>query len=107
MFLAQLLAMGVLAPNGSTTTFVVRFILITTVTIMSMITHVKIQNRPGVKHTIERRIIMTNGDKLRSMSDEQLALHFAHYICQHVSSCPGKNCEECRMIWLKQEAKDA
>ena len=50
---------------------------------------------------------MTNGDKLRSMSDEELASHFAHYICQHVSACPGENCEQCRMTWLKQEAKDS
>ena len=59
---------------------------------------------------------MTNGDKFRQMSDEELAQHLALYY-SHVDTCPlGYNCpfhvacrsDECIEQfeeWLKQEVK--
>lgn len=52
---------------------------------------------------------MTNGDKFRAMSDEEIADFIAH----HGSDCIGerddypscRHCEKCWLEWLKQEAK--
>lgn len=52
---------------------------------------------------------MTNADKIRSMTDEELAVNLADLICDKVITCPfhhGVSCEQCRMEWLKQEATD-
>lgn len=50
----------------------------------------------------------TNADRIRSMSDEELAVFI-----DHVSGCPPRHedciesgdCEACWLDWLKQEAK--
>lgn len=52
----------------------------------------------------------TNGDKIRQMSDEELAKKFG-YPCPplYKKHCRGDNpeeCAECWLNWLKQEAKD-
>ena len=53
---------------------------------------------------------MTFGDKIRAMTDEELAEWIAHpkisyCYCQH-DICDGeKTCAECALEWLKQEAK--
>ena len=52
---------------------------------------------------------VTNADKIRAMSDEELANHFAFYkfICpaniENSEQCI-KECEKCWMNWLQQEA---
>ncbi len=60
---------------------------------------------------------MTNGDKIRSMTDEELA-HFIliHTDCVLLSSCPAYNncaeynnekaCAETILEWIKQECKN-
>ena len=59
---------------------------------------------------------MTNGDKIRQMSDEELA-RFLSDLDFRCSDCPASNicfkkefdncgCDEVIPIWLKQEAKD-
>lgn len=62
---------------------------------------------------------MTNGDKIRAMTDEELAAKFPHdwcvrnvAICSGISGVEGREfnltCYECRVAWLKQEvSKDA
>ena len=57
---------------------------------------------------------MTNADRIRAMTDEELA----HFISEdyYVPHCPisglclaegeHEGCEECWLIWLKQEAAD-
>lgn len=48
---------------------------------------------------------MTNGDKIRAMTDEELADFMAESICDSVDICMNDTpCRECRLAWLKQEA---
>jgi hypothetical protein len=51
---------------------------------------------------------MTNGDRIRAMTDEELADEMFAYICKKVPMgwCEGYNCRECRLKWLKEEAND-
>lgn len=51
---------------------------------------------------------MTNADKIRQMSDEELAERFKLEICKMVSieECQGENCKACRLKWLRKEAND-
>ena len=50
---------------------------------------------------------MTNADKIRNMTDEELCDYMAESICDSVDICTnGKQCRECRLEWLKQEADD-
>lgn len=54
--------------------------------------------------------VITNGDKIRQMSDEELAKKFG-YPCPplYKKHCRGDNpeeCAECWLNWLRQEAKD-
>ena len=53
----------------------------------------------------------TNADRIRAMTDEELA-EFIGLIRRPVNlmycdfdNCPS-NCDECRLEWLKREAKD-
>ena len=56
---------------------------------------------------------MTNADKIRSMTDEQLADWIMRYVepCSlciyHRNGCApvGSGCEDGRLLWLKQEHK--
>ena len=52
---------------------------------------------------------MTWGDKIRSMTDEELANSITDDLCDRVChsplSCDG-NCETQVLAWLKQEASD-
>lgn len=41
---------------------------------------------------------MTNGDKIRSMHDEELATEIRSSICEN-----DLDCYKCRLQWLKQE----
>lgn len=63
---------------------------------------------------IERRAT-TNADRIRAMSDEELAA--SNYIpCPYADDCCGEckygwheqaqTCEECKLEWLKQPAED-
>ena len=56
---------------------------------------------------------ISNGDRIRQMTDEELAYQFAEWICDELDVCPLTEvtdgimtCEQCRIAWLKQEAKD-
>lgn len=49
---------------------------------------------------------LTNGDKIRAMSDEELAgllCEMCEVTCANLIECDGK-CEEHALEWLKQEA---
>lgn len=49
---------------------------------------------------------MTNADRIRAMTDEELLdLIMEGPICP-AGNCPDTNCEECRLIWLKKEVSD-
>ena len=49
---------------------------------------------------------MTNGDRIRKMTDEELATQLEAFICHKVKECRAEDisCVECAMQWLKQEA---
>ena len=52
---------------------------------------------------------MTNADKLRDMTDEELSVNLSDWICDKVTGCPfthGMSCEQCRLEWLKQEVSE-
>ena len=57
-------------------------------------------------------IYLTNADRIRQMTDEELADHFAYYkfICpsniENSEQCI-KECEKCWMNWLKQAATES
>lgn len=50
---------------------------------------------------------MTNGDRLRQMTDEELAIELPDSICRMVDGIEctefDLSCYECRLMWLKQE----
>lgn len=55
--------------------------------------------------------IKTNADRIRSMTDEELAEFFAPRGCPWVileETCPesGTTCNKCWLNWLKQESKE-
>lgn len=48
---------------------------------------------------------MTNAERIRAMSDEEMAEEFDAYICNIVEVCDTwSNCTECKINWLRQEA---
>lgn len=51
---------------------------------------------------------ITNGDRIRSMTDEELAVQLEAFICDNVKLCRAEDisCTECALNWLKQEAKE-
>lgn len=50
---------------------------------------------------------LTNADRIRQMTDEELCDFMAESICDNVDVCINDTpCRECRLAWLKQEAKD-
>lgn len=52
----------------------------------------------------------TNGDRIRSMSDEELAERFFLFPCVHVLDdkviCKDDGCKKCWMRWLREEVKE-
>ena len=51
-------------------------------------------------------IPMTNADRIRSMSDEELA-NFVHEGCPYIEEeCTMKGCVKCIIEWLKQPLKE-
>lgn len=49
---------------------------------------------------------MTNGDRIRQMTDEELAESLSGSVaCKHVASCLDTSCYECTLEWIKQEVK--
>ena len=54
---------------------------------------------------------MTNADRIRAMTDEELADYFSELSCWPNAGredCRGMaNCMDCWLDWLKQEADDA
>lgn len=50
---------------------------------------------------------MTNGDKIRAMTDEELVWVVAYGICpNNDGECSRRGCEHCVREWLKQEATE-
>lgn len=52
----------------------------------------------------------TNADRIRQMTDEELAAEFPHDICSGITGveCRELNlsCYDCRVAWLKQEVSE-
>lgn len=48
---------------------------------------------------------MTNGDKIRQMSDEELAEVICCQNYKHKDDCFNTPCSECIKEWLKQEVE--
>lgn len=53
---------------------------------------------------------ITNADRIRMMTDEELAEWITHpkqplYCCFEFGNC-GDDCSECALKWLKKEVKD-
>lgn len=59
----------------------------------------------------KRFVGRTNADRIRSMTDEELADWFSIYCCRNKTydaHCDTfGNCEECWLDWLKEEYADA
>lgn len=56
------------------------------------------------------RLAPTNADRIRAMSDEELAKLITHpkrllYCCFEFGNC-GDDCSECALEWLKKEVDD-
>ena len=50
----------------------------------------------------EEQKLQTNADRLRAMSDEELAEFLAEYRCVHKAPhCRDANCVQCWLDWLK------
>ena len=51
----------------------------------------------------------TNGDRIRSMSDEALIPVVLTYVCRMISrerqGCPCSDCDDCVRFWLRKEAR--
>ncbi len=52
--------------------------------------------------------IITNADRIRAMSDEELAhlLNISSCPSENQSNCFGMSCEQCWEKWLKQPAEE-
>lgn len=48
---------------------------------------------------------MTNGDKIRAMTDEELADSGMIECPMYLRNCWKKDCKECKVEWLQQEAE--
>lgn len=52
---------------------------------------------------------LTNGDRIRQMTDEELAEYIGSSICDRRESgdcLRFENCEECKLSWIREEAED-
>ena len=55
---------------------------------------------------------MTNGDRIRNMTDEELAEYIIvvwdkdDYCDTAPEKCKGRTCQQCRLEWLKKEVKE-
>lgn len=52
--------------------------------------------------------IMTNADRIRRMTDEEMAAQLEAFICAKVEECRREDisCIDCTMKWLKQEVAE-
>ncbi len=64
----------------------------------------------GQLHPVRHRPVVTNADKIRQMSDEELAEAFAMQcrgrVCKGMPSDGKNDCVDCWLDWLKQEVRD-
>lgn len=51
--------------------------------------------------------MITSGDRIRSMTDEELCDFLDGFLCYEIDCCRAEDieCRECKMKWLKQGAK--
>lgn len=57
----------------------------------------------------EQKKPLTNADRIRAMTDEELARHFSFRWCppdRHCTALDKITCYDCWFDWLKQEVKD-
>lgn len=51
---------------------------------------------------------LTNGDKIRGMADEQLAIFLGDVDCCNPDPCePGMYCEKCWLGWLRSPVEES
>lgn len=51
--------------------------------------------------------VVSNADRIRAMSDEELAEMFAPTMCPYLEEdCTRLGCKECILKWLKQPAEE-
>lgn len=49
----------------------------------------------------------SNGDRIRQMTDEELASEIKSSVCEKVENCENDlDCYKCRLLWLKQEVSE-
>ena len=48
---------------------------------------------------------VTNGDRIRAMTDRELIPVVMHWVCHtaHAHECPETECDDCVLHWLKRE----
>lgn len=51
---------------------------------------------------------MTNGDRIRQMTDDELCDFLDGFLCYEIECCRAEDieCRDCKIKWLKKEAKD-
>lgn len=49
---------------------------------------------------------MTNGERIRAMSDDELTNQYVDAICHMHKDCPSINCIDCALKWLKKEVSE-
>lgn len=69
--------------------------------------------RKGIPHLLGEVIscgtfgVMTNGDAIRAMTDEELASFLGDLDCPNGYCEPGMYCGKCWLEWLKAPVEDA
>lgn len=60
-----------------------------------------------VHHDHWQTTVQTNADRIRAMTDEELAEFLAEYRCTHKAPhCMEANCAQCWLEWLRQETEE-
>ena len=61
---------------------------------------------PNADNKLIIKSTVTNADRIRAMTDEELAGWISKLECEITEDCAFKNCKDCILNWLKQEADD-
>lgn len=61
--------------------------------------------RTGCHGQLDKDKPLSNGDRIRAMPDEELAIEFSASICDKVEECKydDAKCTVCKLKWLKKE----
>ena len=71
------------------------------------LTELKSRRIASIKELERVKLPKTNGDRIRQMTDEELAELLSGCVaCGHVMNCLDTSCYECTLKWLKQEVQE-